>query len=42
MGDSQQRLGDSQTLPRGDFMRDGSPSTHHAGAPPRAPAYFLA
>ena len=26
----------------GDFMRDGSPSTHLLGAPPQAPAYFLA
>ena len=42
MGDSLQRLGDSQTLPRGDFMRDGSPSTHLLGAPPQTPAYFLA
>ena len=28
--------------PRVSFLRDGSPCTHLLGAPPQAPAYFLA
>ena len=33
-----------EALPCGarGFMRGGSPSTHLLGAPPQAPAYFLA